>query len=41
MLGTKTDFDEDAETGFVEVHSLAPGDYEFVGVQAAMYGMRV
>ena len=38
FVGTKRDFDEPNETGFVDVRTLAPGDYEFYGISAAMYG---
>src|ERR1700722_4299905 len=38
FVGTKRDFDEPNETGFVDVRKLAPGDYEFYGISAAMYG---
>jgi hypothetical protein len=38
FLGTKRDFDEPNETGFVDVRKLAPGDYEIYRISAAMYG---
>jgi hypothetical protein len=38
FLGTKRDFDEPNETGFVDVRKLAPGEYEIYGISAAMYG---
>jgi hypothetical protein len=38
FVGTKRDFDEPNETGFVDVRKLAPGDYEIYGISAAMYG---
>jgi hypothetical protein len=39
FLGTKRDFDEDSETGFVDVRKLAPGDYEIFSIHAEMYGV--
>jgi hypothetical protein len=38
FLGTKRDFDDDGETGFVEVRRLAPGEYEIFSISAAMFG---
>jgi hypothetical protein len=38
FVGTKRDFDEPNETGFVDVRKLAPGEYEFYGISAAMHG---
>ena len=38
FIGTKRDYDEPNEEGFVDVRKLAPGDYEFFGISAAMHG---